>query len=836
MIPVQRNNKLISSVNNTTAFTMETSAETFEIFSNQIYEHKIRAIIRELSCNANDSHVDAGKRDVPFKIHFPTAFEPYFEVEDFGVGLDDYDIRGELKHLYDADGNVVSSRMEGGIYTRYFASTKRESNESIGHLGLGSKSPMAYTKSMTVTARKDGVERHYVCYIGEDGQPHTTFNSEVETDKCNGVAIRFSVSPNDFDEFRREAAFVLSLFRVQPETNIPIEPLLKQKEREELNERGILILDDSHPFVCHERACIYPNMGGVVYPVRTVDYYYLSEPVLTNEDEYNTGEAEEATYYEFDKKAVKFLRNIQSRGSKSIIVNFPIGSLSFMPSREGLSQDPKTKFSLYKVLIESLKKSVDELQSFINTARQPLEAVMLYSKFDHPWSIHANDYYYNGRSINDIINMHPSRYIDSEGIVCRSKDVRSAWNTDYIVRNNKINEMNLFSYYEFLSNSPKGIDCFYINSEEEIKGLHKAIRFYVLQQDIDKRVFFFTKPKETKVFKQFKDIFYGNINYRHISELVEEVKAIDPKFFEKKKRSVSGGNTRTTKKNETKAIIFSRKKSLNPYEKRNSHIGYKKSLSKVIVNLDLLNPNTTAYVERLSMDKSRYTIDYIHDGSVNYASVNETSLIEMMAYLGITTCIVADGVNIGRIRKSNVRSINNFIKDFISDNFDVIKPAIACSCAGIDPDEHYSKSDMISKIKSEFGYSYRDDLDFIYDNDSEYTKPYMDKIIEFGINVYNQQDTSNVEKYLNIKNKITKFYNYNRMLEVYSDIKELRNEIQKNLESFRNTKEQFAKDIKSRYPLIFGVDEDQNAVLEYINMVNSNDNKKVNIVVNDLVA
>lgn len=40
---------------------METSAETFEIFSSQIYEHKARAIIRELSCNANDSHVDAAK-------------------------------------------------------------------------------------------------------------------------------------------------------------------------------------------------------------------------------------------------------------------------------------------------------------------------------------------------------------------------------------------------------------------------------------------------------------------------------------------------------------------------------------------------------------------------------------------------------------------------------------------------------------------------------------------------------------------------------------------------------------------------------------------------------
>lgn len=123
----------IATINNTrgniSSFKMKRSAKAFSILSSGIYANKIRAIIRELSCNAYDSHVEAGKKDVPFEVHLPTHFEPYFYVRDYGTGL-------THQQVFD-------------VYTTYFESTKTDSNDYIGALGLGSKSPFSYTENFT---------------------------------------------------------------------------------------------------------------------------------------------------------------------------------------------------------------------------------------------------------------------------------------------------------------------------------------------------------------------------------------------------------------------------------------------------------------------------------------------------------------------------------------------------------------------------------------------------------------------------------------------------------------------------------------------------------------
>lgn len=127
---------VLSNVADTGEFKIKTSSRAFQILSSGLYANKIRAIIRELSCNAIDSHVAAGKLDTPFEIHLPNSLDPYFSIRDFGTGLN----RDQVNN----------------IYTTYFESTKTNSNDYIGALGLGSKSPFSYTNNFTVTAIKDG--------------------------------------------------------------------------------------------------------------------------------------------------------------------------------------------------------------------------------------------------------------------------------------------------------------------------------------------------------------------------------------------------------------------------------------------------------------------------------------------------------------------------------------------------------------------------------------------------------------------------------------------------------------------------------------------------------
>ena len=115
----------------TSGFKIQASSKAFDILSSNIYQNKVRAVVREISCNAVDAHTAAGNPD-PIKVHLPTTLEPHFSVRDFGIGLSDEDVRE--------------------IFTTYFCSTKTSSNDFVGALGLGSKSPFCLVDSFTVTS------------------------------------------------------------------------------------------------------------------------------------------------------------------------------------------------------------------------------------------------------------------------------------------------------------------------------------------------------------------------------------------------------------------------------------------------------------------------------------------------------------------------------------------------------------------------------------------------------------------------------------------------------------------------------------------------------------
>ena len=171
---------------NRTPFMIESNAGLFEILSSTIYKDKILAVIRELSCNAYDAHVEAKKKEVPFKLRLPTRIDPTFYIEDEGPGID--------------PERIVE------IYWTYGRSSKKNTNDQIGFLGLGSKSPFAYTKSsFVVKNRYKGVEYTYLCFINEDGKPDGSRVSEEPTEKHSGVTVEFAVRPEDISAFYNRA-------------------------------------------------------------------------------------------------------------------------------------------------------------------------------------------------------------------------------------------------------------------------------------------------------------------------------------------------------------------------------------------------------------------------------------------------------------------------------------------------------------------------------------------------------------------------------------------------------------------------------------------------------
>lgn len=221
-------------------FTIKATAKSFEILSSSLYSDKILAIVRELACNAYDSHVAANKADVPVEVRLPSTLDPVFHVRDFGLGLSDFAVRGGWRNpdtdekLSPEDGVKMWTPPEGselsihelaaadgffrvsGIYTTFFESTKTDSNDYVGQLGLGSKSPFSYATAFMVEAIHDGVKRLYSCFKNEHNMPAITRMGEEATDECNGLTVTVPVRTGDAEKFATAARRALMYFKPVP--------------------------------------------------------------------------------------------------------------------------------------------------------------------------------------------------------------------------------------------------------------------------------------------------------------------------------------------------------------------------------------------------------------------------------------------------------------------------------------------------------------------------------------------------------------------------------------------------------------------------------------------
>lgn len=304
MIIAGQNEEVISNAKTEKRFTIAATAKAFKVLSSSLYSRKIEAIIRELSCNAVDSHKMAGYPERPFHVQLPNEWESEFAVEDFGIGLDD-------------DG-------VNNIYTSYFTSTKTESNDFIGGLGLGSKTPFSYTDAFNIRARKDGVERCYNAFISSSGEPSVSLLTECETAELNGVRVSVPVKQGDYNAFYEDAKKVLSWFTVVPEI-IGINLNIDNDKATRLEKEGFYWSTYNKTGYARDR--ITAVMGNVAYVINGVTASFKSD--------FTSGEL---TFFSHNELYVKF----------------NIGDLDVAASRETISFDEDTK----AVFIQKIKDTI----------------------------------------------------------------------------------------------------------------------------------------------------------------------------------------------------------------------------------------------------------------------------------------------------------------------------------------------------------------------------------------------------------------------------------------------------------------------------------------------
>lgn len=309
-----------------------------------LYSNKEGAVVRELSTNARDSHIEAGYPDVPIQVTLPTALNPYFTVEDFGVGMSADDLRS--------------------LYTQFGVSTKRKSNDFNGILGFGSKAPIAYTDTFTVTAVKDGIKTEAIVARKPDSAPVLKIVTSSKVDEVNGVKItvpvhnhvEFAAKANDFYRFW-----------------LPGTVLVDGSEPEWAVGEKI----DDNLFYSTREGTSYVVMGNVAYRIANPD------ALFTN----------------------------RSMNKFSFVAYVENGAVEFTPSREDLKYTDHTKAALHKVISNFEAKVVAQAKAEIESQTEMFDA---YAK----WSYWTNklgktpfgELEFDGAKFEDTIQVDALKY------------------------------------------------------------------------------------------------------------------------------------------------------------------------------------------------------------------------------------------------------------------------------------------------------------------------------------------------------------------------------------------------------------------------------------------
>lgn len=276
-------------------------AHIMDVLTN-LYADPEYAVLREYTTNGLDSHIEAGQTR-PVEVNLPTDLSPVLRIRDYGVGMDGDDIKG--------------------MYSRYGASTKRETNSQVGMLGLGSKSGLAYAAQFTLIGIKDGFKIVVAISRDDDGSGSMTILDYQPTDEANGVEVVIPAKKEN--RFAEKAATFFSYWE-------PGTVLVNGKQPEPIE--GMKVTDDLLLVTGGTDKIV---MGNVAYPV---EWPNLDLPY-------------------------------------GLVARVPIGSVNFAPNREALRDTHTTRETVAAVEKEFLDNITAAVQRLIDEKKTPIEAMRL---------------------------------------------------------------------------------------------------------------------------------------------------------------------------------------------------------------------------------------------------------------------------------------------------------------------------------------------------------------------------------------------------------------------------------------------------------------------------
>lgn len=312
------------------------------LLTTKLYSKPIQSFFREIVANAWDSQVEAGNADTPILISIDIRKESgTISIRDYGTGL--------------------SPERFDNIYRFIGSSTKRESNDYIGMMGIGRFVPLSLSNSCQIKSYYNGVCYSYLMY--KDGNSiNIDLLDKHNTEYENGLEVSVDINVTysiiqDIIEGLRHLIYFPQLY-----VNV-------KSDYYELNS----FVDNFNNREIHE----YENFKINSIPVNGL--MFLMGNILYNCEE---------TCYLF-------------KHIPKIAIKCDIGSVDVTPNREALQYSnrtkeyinkvvKKTKCELYKIVEDYINKDFDNVDEWYETKKNIL--TMALHKFSNDREIRLTIY------------------------------------------------------------------------------------------------------------------------------------------------------------------------------------------------------------------------------------------------------------------------------------------------------------------------------------------------------------------------------------------------------------------------------------------------------------
>lgn len=305
------------------SFGLDASAEAmmYKTMAESLYSNKIGSIVREITSNCFDSHVEA---DVKYPVDI--ILESKSEL-----------LNGRFpKIIFQDHGMGISPDRMQNVYSKFYGSTKRDTNGQIGGWGLGAKSPLSYTDEFSLVTRHNGVQYEYLIHKGKV-VPEISLIHKESTELPNGSQVLIGIkNTEDYEEFEKEIQSQLHYF-----DNIQ-----------------------------------YTNCGHNNFKVYKNDLFLYRQNLGEDEEAFNTTELEIAigtVRYPLSFSQVNDPLVYKLKGFP-VALRFEIGEIGVTPSRETIEYTKFTK----EAIIDKAKAVFKFIEQKVAERKEPIEDFMDY--------------------------------------------------------------------------------------------------------------------------------------------------------------------------------------------------------------------------------------------------------------------------------------------------------------------------------------------------------------------------------------------------------------------------------------------------------------------------